>query len=78
MGSPFKQAIIALESHKTLSTPERVSILAKQYPGESSRDILDKAFALSESVKIPADPLTTGFDPDCPRLSAPFQKRCPG
>ncbi len=70
MGRPFKQAIIALESHRTLPAPERVSILAKQYPGESSRDILDKAFELSESVRIPADPLTTGFDPDCPRLGS--------
>ncbi|MCP4349704.1 MAG: hypothetical protein GY795_29845 [Desulfobacterales bacterium] len=69
MGRPFRQAIIALESHKTLPTPERVTILAKEYPGKNSREILDKAFELSESVKIPADPLITGFDPDCPRLS---------
>lgn len=67
-GKAYEDAMIALEAHGTRPAPERVSILAKLGPGKKSRDILDQAFELSESVVIPKEPETMGFDPGSPRL----------
>lgn len=60
-----------LLTNGTRPTPERIEALSKVSNESFSRKLLDKVFAISESVSLPETPEKANFDPGYPRLTHP-------
>ncbi|MCP4148528.1 MAG: hypothetical protein GY757_12350 [bacterium] len=64
-----KKAVSALLKAKTRPAPERIAALSGMGIETGNREMIDRAFAVSEGVSLPENPLETGFDPGFPSLN---------
>ncbi|MDM8517423.1 hypothetical protein QUF76_14590 [Desulfobacterales bacterium HSG16] len=70
LNNGYEKAVAGLLRAETWPAPERIAALSCIDAKVDNREMIDRAFAASEGVLLPENPLKTGFDPDVPRLSA--------